>query len=236
MSIKLVWVYEDEDEEEQIVMKLFGNRADALVFAYYEAFQAIIDCGKRQDSCNLAKEISTAFPEKDLWPKCPKDCAKFLRDKAKDGYLFDDHMNNSDRWGKSHRQNDLEVRVGDIDISIHDENGSIPWSNFFDITIKQYLVVDKLDLTLITKQKEFLSNARTRTHVGGFDITNHLDKGSSIFEQLANQAIQQNKDAVESSNCIKVIDISKGTQLYFDEINQVFTTDKIENVRPSITL
>lgn len=158
-ELTLVWLHTSDDKnkyELPDVWAAFGNRADALVYAYHECFRAIIQNEKREifPLKSIAYENTmfekTNIPEDEtLWPKKPMECALYLRQIVRKNrrYLIDDHMEDYDKWHEIRRKDDLETEYGNIKISIRDTNVPycICWSSLYKIKIKQYPVINNTD-------------------------------------------------------------------------------------------
>jgi hypothetical protein len=232
-DIKLVWIYKSEDNFDvwydkvcpPATTRVFGNRADALVFAYHQCFQYLLDSEAHEEFPianyqDKDKPFTRLELPKDQWPTTPTECALHLRKVTREQYRYaiDDHMDNCDRWGpNSTRVNDLTSKYGSIDISIHDETGHMRWANSFYIEIPQHLVVDDSVCDSIDKLSEYKSLLNgPQAHHGGFVMPQDLTGlSSNWFEQQEANARISNQQAHEYFSSLNVLDLPKGTKMMY---------------------
>jgi hypothetical protein len=218
-ALKLVWVYDDGNE-----IKCFGNRKDAMLFAYHTIAKELDVYDAERPSPDT--EYLRIVLNLDSLPGTSIECANMLREQsAKSGknrrYLFDDHLGNTDRWGDSSRRPyDMDVRVGEIDISVHDEHSIWRWDNCVGVDLEQYPVVDTDECPLTIIETVNLLGELT-IHSGGHIVD--PSKGIEQFAEIAEKITSENNRTVERSKMIRVEDVSPGTIIYRVKGEKFFT-------------
>lgn len=166
-SIKLIWRCFTYHDDKPI---FFGNRRDALVYAYRELFEIL----RIYDASHLAPEGSpyqSLMLSGDILSNDPHAYAIYLyRQIAKTNgrYGIDDHFSDEDRWGRQVRIKDMDAEIGDIDISVHDRIGqSSQWHNCAVVSVKQFPLVDSPN-TDFSKLRELIDSITYKTPQTGF--------------------------------------------------------------------
>ena len=235
--VKLVWVYESENDSDNDSdndndsdgdngddsdndgdsnnggKMIFGNRKDALIFAYHRIYKKLLSYHSMYKSSKLN------MPKSD-WPLTPRECAKYLRQMADELYGVDDHLDDTDRWGNGHRIDDLDSQIGSIDISVQDSD-NINWYTF-GVEVAQYCVAEnEKDISMIMGIKNELQNLEQ--HHGGHYID--PNSGVDFFKQIVQfdqETKTANKIKHDKTNVIEVIPIKNGTKIYYDEKKKIF--------------